>query len=1324
MNPKSKTKKELLSELEGLRARLEEAEETLRAIHSGEVDALMISSPQGEQVFTLKGAEYTYRMLIERMHEGALTLSPDGTILYGNSRLAEMLGIPLETVIGSSLQEFVSKQDQRAFEAILENSRKDGGQGEISLRRRSGAHLRVLVSGRTMQIETGEVFCLVLADLSERKRTEKIIASERLARSILEQAGEMIVVCDEKGEIIQASEVAHQFAGRSLLSQPFSRIFHLELASNGRTGTPFTLSPILSGEVLRNVGVTLEKSGSIFHFLLSARPLVGGKGDIFGCVVILTDITERQRAEEELLESRKKLQCLFDSDIIGILYADLDKITEANDAFLHMIGYTRKDLGPAGIPWKEITPPEFTHLDEQGLQEMETTGSCTPFEKEYIRKDGSRVPILIGAALLERSPLRWACFVLDMSERKRMDEFLRRAHEQLEIKVEERTRDLIKRLMELNCLYMVSSFLNKEEHPLDEALQHTLQIVPSGWQFPEITRARMVVRGREFKTERFEEGPWKQNSRIYSRGKQIGILEVHYLEEKQQKDEGPFLKEERSLIDALADQVGEFIERKEAQESLRESNELLEGVFSSIDLHVAYMDRNFAFIRVNRAYAESDGKTPEFYPGKNHFDLYPHKENEAIFRKVVETGKPCIVLEKPFLYPERPDRGPTYWDWSLYPVKDPEGKVGGVVLSLVNVTARKKALEALWHTEEMLHKVLNTLPVGVWVADKNGEILMANPAAQQIWGGAKYVRLHETDAYKAWWPDSGKRIEAGEWALARAIRDGATTLNEMVQIESFDGRKKTIVNSAVPLRGPDQEIIGGILVNEEITQRVNTEQDRLRLATAVEQASEGISILDAERAFLYVNPAFEQLRGLSRQEVLGKRYEEVLREEERDELSKGLLEETLKRGEVWDGRLTRKKPDGSTCELEVRISPVRDASSALIHFVAVERDVTQEVKIQERIRQWQKMEALGTLAGGVAHDFNNILMPIMINTDLALLDIREGIPPSERHLQLVREAAVRGQELVKQIITFSRQKEQPRIPIKVSPLVKETLKFLKSTVPKNVKIRANIGVETGMVLADPTQIHQVLMNLCNNAAQAMRDQGGIVEVSLDGLNVDLEMAAQLPGLRPGPYLRLTVRDNGQGMDSTVMEKAFDPFFTTKAPGEGTGMGLAVVHGIVKNYGGTITLESQVGKGTKITVFLPQKDERAETEAAAQGPVPRGKERILLVDDDEIQVRSVQNMLERLGYSVIGETDARKALRIFQAQPNSFDLVITDQTMPIRGDILAREFLSVRADIPIILCTGFSETINREEARDLGVRDFAMKPLTVRDLAEKIRRVLK
>ena len=367
------------------------------------------------------------------------------------------------------------------------------------------------------------------------------------------------------------------------------------------------------------------------------------------------------------------------------------------------------------------------------------------------------------------------------------------------------------------------------------------------------------------------------------------------------------------------------------------------------------------------------------------------------------------------------------------------------------------------------------------------------------------------------------------------------------------------------------------------------------------------------------------------------------------------------------------------------------------------------------------MEAVGTLAGGIAHDFNNILSAIIGFSEMARDKTPEGWP-ARRHMERVFSAGLRGRELVKRILTFSRQAEQEKHPLKIATVVEETLKLLRASLPSTVKIRTHLQSEKGFVLADPTQIQQVVMNLCTNAAHAMQEKGGTLDIELGDHRVPPSNGSE--GMKPGLYVRLAVRDTGVGIPAGIMDKIFDPFFTTKKRGDGTGLGLSVVHGIVKQHNGHITAESVPGRGSTFTVYLPKIAEQPEVKTAGEEYIPTGRERILFIDDEEDLAAMGNEMLTDLGYQVFSRTEAREALALFRLDPSRFDLVITDQTMPeMTGKELVEEILTIRADTPIILCTGFSQVIDGDKAKAVGVRAFAMKPLTKREIARTIRDVL-
>ena len=386
-------------------------------------------------------------------------------------------------------------------------------------------------------------------------------------------------------------------------------------------------------------------------------------------------------------------------------------------------------------------------------------------------------------------------------------------------------------------------------------------------------------------------------------------------------------------------------------------------------------------------------------------------------------------------------------------------------------------------------------------------------------------------------------------------------------------------------------------------------------------------------------------------------------------------------------------------------------------------DISEKKHLEAQLLQSQKMEAIGTLAGGIAHDFNNILSPIMTHTEMALMDLPED-SPLQFSLREVIKASERARDLVKQILAFSRQTDQEPMPLKLGLIIKDALKLLRSSIPTTIEIQQKIITESDAILADPTQMHQVIMNLCTNAFHAMREKGGLLEVSLTDEYVDSESVKHLPNLNPGSYLKLSVRDTGQGMEPDVIEKIFEPYFTTKDKGVGTGLGMAVVLGIVQDHGGSIHVQSEPGKGTTFDVFLPKIDLDIAEKDVSREQIPTGNERILLVDDEAAIVNVEKQMFKRLGYEVATRTSSIEALELFRSQPDRFDAVITDMTMPnMTGVELSKEIMSIRPDIPVILCTGFSERIDEKMALELGVKAFMMKPIVMSEMANTIRRVL-
>ncbi|MBI5589777.1 MAG: response regulator [Deltaproteobacteria bacterium] len=403
--------------------------------------------------------------------------------------------------------------------------------------------------------------------------------------------------------------------------------------------------------------------------------------------------------------------------------------------------------------------------------------------------------------------------------------------------------------------------------------------------------------------------------------------------------------------------------------------------------------------------------------------------------------------------------------------------------------------------------------------------------------------------------------------------------------------------------------------------------------------------------------------------------------------------------------------------------PVYGSEGQWLGRRASNRDVTESKRIEEQLRHSQRMEAIGTLAGGIAHDFNNILTPILLGTEMVQLTLSED-DPAQVNLRKVLQATHRARELVKQILTFSRQNEEQVRPLKLTPVVKEVAKLIRASLPASIKIDLYVQAESDIIMSNPVQIQQVIMNLCTNAAYAMRENGGILEIGLVNEILEGSDPIRAENLKPGKFVKITVRDTGQGIDSRIREKIFDPFFTTKEREEGTGMGLPVVHGIVKSLDGAITVESDPLKGTRFSVYLPCVEEQLVEMTEKRESAPTGTERILFIDDEPMIPEFCNYMLQQLGYRVEIRTNPLDALDYFRENPDKVDVMITDQTMPgITGIELAKRVLQLRPELPVILCTGFSQQEMVEAARKVGIQEVLFKPVGSLVIARTIRKVL-
>jgi len=644
---------------------------------------------------------------------------------------------------------------------------------------------------------------------------------------------------------------------------------------------------------------------------------------------------------------------------------------------------------------------------------------------------------------------------------------------------------------------------------------------------------------------------------------------------------------------------------------------------------------------------------------------------------------------------------------------------GGIIECHADIHACRHAEEKCENNETFVNVILENIPDMIFVKDaKDLRFVRFNKAGEQLLGYSKEDLCGKNDF------DFFPKDEADFFLQKdREVLETKKPLDiaeEKIQTK-YNG-EKILSTKKIPIldaNGEPKYLLG---ISEDITDRKKAEDALRKYEKIASTSKELMSLLDKNYVYQAVNEAYVAAFQKKREEIVGYSVPDLLGEEVFAKTMKDKLDLCLSGEEVHYRDWFNYSGFGKRY-MEVSYYPYHDDDNSISGIVVNSRDITRTFKLETKLQQAQKMEAIGTLAGGIAHDFNNILFPIIGYADMARDDLPEDSPLQE-NLNEILQGAKRARELVKQILTFSRQDDKEVKPLKLQFVIKEVLKLSRSTLPSTIQIIQDISKNCGFVMADSIQIHQIVMNMITNSFHAMQDTGGKLEVILK--EVELEhFDLKNKTMSPGSYACLTVADTGIGMQKAVLDRIFNPYFTTKGKDLGTGLGLAVVHSIVNSYGGCISVYSEPGMGTTFHIYLPiiktkLKMKDTKTIVSCMG----GKERILLVDDEEQIVRMEKKMLERLGYRVTVENSSFQALEKFRSEPERFDLVITDMTMPeMTGTELSKKLIEIRPDILIIICSGFSEQINGEKATALGINGYVMKPMIMSALDQKIRNAL-
>jgi len=1078
-----------------------------------------------------------------------------------------------------------------------------------------------------------------------------------------------------------------------------------------------------------------RKDGGEFACLVSPRPEYDRSGTVVGSVAVITDISEQQRIQEELHKSREDLSKLFSEMLDGIAVHEiiLDpqgvpvdyRFIDVNPAFERMTGLRGEDI--IGKTVLDVLPETEEHWIETYGQ-VALTGEPVHFE-QY----SGELESYFEVTAYQPEQGQFACIFQDVTDRRRAQDILKSS--------EEKFRTVIDQAGE--AIYLVDA-----DFRLRDVNQQACST--TGYTRQELLEMNVADVDPLATAERL-----MQVTKLLKEG-----LPVTIESENKHKDGSVNPVELRICMVEIKGESHALVlsrdisKRKQYEEDLAASEQRYHSLFDEAPIPYQSLDQAGCILEVNQAWLDVLGYEHGAVIGKwfgeflaseyrDHFiEWFPCFQDAGRIQNIefeMVTAQDARVLVS--------------YDGVI--AKDRDGGFLRTHCVVVDITERRRmelvqeaqlrlVMFADMHsTQELLVKFLDEAEfltgsqIGFYhfIEDDQETVYL------QAWSTNTTAEVCSAEGEPRHYPIS----QAGVWVDCvrelkpvvhndyqslehkRGLPEGHAPVIRQLVVPVIRGGKIVAIlgvgNKVTDYQDSDVQVIQQLAESAwETVVRKRAEEEIKKFRTISEKAVHGNAIADLEGNLIYLNDYFARVHGYEVEELLGKSLSLFHNESQLAEVTR-INEQLIRNGAYEPMEIWHCHRDGSEFPMLMSGVVLRDEDGEPQFLVATAIDITDRVKLEDQLRQTRKLEAIGTLAGGIAHDFNNVLYSILGNVDLAMMKLPPS-NPAQKNLKEVAMAGQRAANLVRQILTFARETGKRRGPVDVVVILKEVVKLLRSTIPATIEILHEIDTTRSKVMADPTEIHQVIMNLCANAGQAMKQGPGVLDVRLQELAVDEYLARQNPDLEQGPHLVLSVSDTGPGIPPEVQEHIFEPFFTTKESGEGTGLGLAVVHGIVTDLGGVINVNSTHGRGTVFKVYLPLLETGESDAGEEERPVLGGTERIMVVDDEEAIRRMIGEVLGHLGYHVDLFSDGVAALERFNRDPEAYDLVITDQTMPkMTGVELAQNVLKARPATPIVLCTGFSSAVSSEDAQEMGISSFIMKPVTYSSLAATVREVL-
>ncbi|GEM_PF-311174 len=1217
--------------------------------------------------------------------------------------------------------------------------------------------LEELVEERTTEIKSANL--QLHNEITERSRSEEALQeSEQRYRIIMEASLQGTYQVDAKGRITFASPATAELTGYSLAELDGLSLDALYPRGEAKAISDAHVALLYSGKPIVGENALTRKDGSRIETYFSCAPVLDESGDYTGFVGSILDITERSRAEESLRKTNRAYKALSQSNQALIRATDEEELLQEvcrivrEDCGYRLVwvglaehdehktvrpvaqaGYEEGYLETVNIVWADNergrgptgtairtrnpvvnrdvkTDPIYAPWRDEAAKRGYASSAAFPLITAdmavgalnvYAGEPGAFDPEEIQLLMELAGDLAFGIIALrQRAERERAEEALRES--------EERFRSLFESATEFIFVLDPHAIIVQANRATIEAL---------GYSEDELTGQRIT----EFLSPESKETFAKHFPTVVETGycraemsvvcKDGGFVEVDCACSSIRDDQGAislFLLSQRDITD-----------RKRAEGRIREQRDFLNNLLESLThpFYVVNTD-DYTISLANDAAVASGVSGGSTCYSATHGRTTPCNDwrHPCPLGQVKKTGLPTMVQH--VHYGKKGE--PRNIEVHAYPILDSEGTVKQIIEYCLDVTDRTQAQEALRENERTLTTILSLSLSGISYFPE-GKLTWTNKAMMELFGYDEDEKgeLLGKGAHEFY--ESEEEYRRVRDIFRAQIAEGRPAEAE-ARFRTKDG-SIFIGNVSVSAGSPDSAVQGTTVVISDVTSRKMAEEERLRLMTAIEQAAETIVITDQDGTIQYVNPSFETITGYAREEAIGQNPR-ILQSGEHDEEFYKKMWETLTRGDTWRGHLVNKKKDGKLLEEEATISPVRDESGNIVNYVAVKRDVTDQVLLEKQLYQAQKMESIGTLAGGIAHDFNNILQVVLGYADMLTMSKGKSSPDLP-NLETIRKAAKDGGELVKGLLTFSRQVESKLRPCNLNLKLKRSQKILRRTIPRMIDIELFLADDLKTVNADPIQGEQVLMNLAVNAQHSM-PKGGNLTIETRNVTLGDDYCRTHVDAKPGENVQLKISDTGRGIEKEVMEHIFEPFFTTKEAGQGTGLGLSIVYGIVKNHGGHITCSSEPGQGTTFTMYLPALPGAAELDPAmTAGDMPAfGTETILLVDDDARVIEMGEQMLMRRGYKVFTAENGAEALEIYRERKDEIDLVVLDLIMPeMGGEQCLEEILKLDPTAKVLIASGYLASRTTNGDTEGGAGGFIAKPFDTREFLRVVREVL-